>query len=811
MAPNQQYMKTLFLPLALCIFLLSSASGQMTSLSKPVNNSPLDIDSFMQGERFVGYLPEAIRWSLDSKTIYFSWNPDGDTLRSEYKIKIDDHGKASEPAKVEAEELKAMPAGGTYNRARNAMVYEKNGDIFLAAVSASGQWETRQLTSTLASEGNPRFSADEQEVIFQQGDNLFSWNLHSNALQQLTDFRSGKKPTAQQAPLHEQWLETENLQLFEVLDRRRSEAEAYQRRNQALQPRRPLTYHYGDARIGNVHCSPDMRFVTFRLFHQGAGNGTQVPNYVTASGQVEMLRSRAKVGSPQGWTEMGIYDRSRDTVYLVGLEQIEGIYDKPAFLREYHNDTSTYNPRYEKPRKVIFNGPVFSADGKAAVVIRSLDNKDRWIMLLNLETGALQLVDRQRDEAWVGGPGISGWNFSTGTLGWLPDGLALYFQSEQSGFSHLYSYNIATKEIKQLTAGKFEILDVQLSNDARLFYLRSNRESPFEQHLYSLPVAGGEMKKITSLKGNHQTYLSPDERWIAIRYAYSNKPWELYLMRNEPGAEPVQLTRSTTEEFRAYSWRDPELVWLTASDGVQVPARLYRPEAPLRNGAAVIFVHGAGYLQNVHRWWSSYYREYMFHNFLADNGYTVLDIDYRGSSGYGRNWRTAIYRHMGGKDLSDQVDGARYLVQEHGIDPERIGIYGGSYGGFITLMAQFTAPGVFKSGAALRSVTDWAHYNHGYTSNILNTPVEDSIAYRRSSPIYFAEGLKDHLLILHGMVDVNVQFQDVVRLSQRLIELGKDNWELAVFPMEDHGFVEPESWAHEYKRIYRLFDKTLRK
>ena len=126
-------------------------------------------------------------------------------------------------------------------------------------------------------------------------------------------------------------------------------------------------------------------------------------------------------------------------------------------------------------------------------------------------------------------------------------------------------------------------------------------------------------------------------------------------------------------------------------------------------------------------------------------------------------------------------------------------------------MAQFTAPGVFKSGAALRSVTDWAHYNHGYTSNILNTPVEDSIAYRRSSPIYFAEGLKGHLLILHGMVDVNVQFQDVVRLSQRLIELGKDNWEMAVFPMEDHGFIEPSSWADEYKRIYRLFDKTLRK
>lgn len=249
------------------------------------------------------------------------------------------------------------------------------------------------------------------------------------------------------------------------------------------------------------------------------------------------------------------------------------------------------------------------------------------------------------------------------------------------------------------------------------------------------------------------------------------------------------------------------MVWFKASDGVEVPARLYRPAAS--NGAAIIFVHGAGYLQNVHRWWSSYFREFMFHNLLTDNGFTVLDIDYRGSSGYGRDWRTAIYRHMGGKDLSDQVDGAKFLVEKHGIDAGRIGIYGGSYGGFITLMAMFTSPGTFKSGAALRSVTDWAHYNHEYTSNILNTPMEDSIAFRRSSPINFAEGFKGNLLILHGMLDVNVQFQDVVRLSQRLIELKKENWEMAIFPMEDHGFVEPSSWADEYRRIYRLFRETL--
>jgi dipeptidyl aminopeptidase/acylaminoacyl peptidase len=272
-----------------------------------------------------------------------------------------------------------------------------------------------------------------------------------------------------------------------------------------------------------------------------------------------------------------------------------------------------------------------------------------------------------------------------------------------------------------------------------------------------------------------------------------------------------QVTTSPAPEFSSYSWIVPPIEHIPARDGTRVPARIYKPKAWKGGGPAVVFVHGAGYLQNVHAWWSSYSREYMFHHLLMERGYFVIDIDYRASAGYGRHWRTAIYRHMGGKDLDDQVDAARWLVSEQGVDPKRIGIYGGSYGGFITLMALFTQPDVFAAGAALRPVTDWAHYNHGYTGSILNMPQGDLDAYRKSSPIYHAAGLKGALLICHGMVDVNVHFQDSVRLAQRLIELRKENWELAVYPVENHAFTEDTSWADEYRRILKLFEERLRK
>ena len=242
----------------------------------------------------------------------------------------------------------------------------------------------------------------------------------------------------------------------------------------------------------------------------------------------------------------------------------------------------------------------------AVLEIRSTDNKDRWLMLWDTATHTLKLLDRQRDEAWIGGPGIGfGRN-----IGWIDDN-TVWFQSESTGYSHLYTINVKTNERKALTSGKYEVQQAQLSNDKKFFYIITNEVHPGEQHFYRLTIADGKKERITTMTGANQVTVSPDEKYLAVLYSYSTKPWELYLQENKPGGKIEQITnKAQSDEFKSYSWRDPEVVTFTASDGAQVYARIYKPANPHPNKPAVLFVHGAGYLQNAHKWWSSYFREY---------------------------------------------------------------------------------------------------------------------------------------------------------------------------------------------------------
>jgi dipeptidyl aminopeptidase/acylaminoacyl peptidase len=804
---------------------------------------PLTIEKIMRDPKWMGVSPSNIYWSDDGKKIYFNWNPDNAERDALYAITPTN----LKPEKVSLDERKNMrPTSGSWNAKRTLKVYEKNGDLFLMDTKTGA---SKQLTKTADRESNPIFSGDDSKIIFTKTENLYTIALNSGELTQLTNFThsaatttaaipafgggaggrrgggngtgggggrgtgggAGRAAVADQSAGSKQdnWLKAEQTGLFDVIKEKEKndKLNTAERKELAVKPMREIGVD--DKQIRSLLLSPDGRYVTYTLVKAADGaKSTIVPNYVTATGYTEDIPNRTKVGAPQSTSESFVYDVQRDTVYAIQTKDLPGIKDLPDYVKDYPKELEERQARNED-RKVSVGAASWSADGKYAVVIvNAQDYKDRWIMKLDAETGKLSPLDRQRDEAWIGGPGIS--SFGGGT-GWV-DNQHFYFQSEASGYSHIYVVDVATGDKKQLTTGKWEVQSLRLSNDKNDFYFTANLEHPGVADFYRMPVTGGTAVKLTSMKGGNEVELSPDEKWLAIRYSYTSKPYELYVQPNKPGAKPVQVSNSVSEEFKSYAWRSPEIFTFKNRYGTDIYARVYEPKNPAPSHPAVVFVHGAGYLQDVmYKWSSSYFHEYMFNNLLADNGYTVLEIDYTGSAGYGRDIRTGIYRHMGGKDLSDHVDAVKLLVEKYGVNPKNVGIYGGSYGGFITLMAMFTAPDVFAAGAGLRSVTDWAHYNHGYTANILNEPYNDENAYKLSSPIYFADGLKGRLLMCHGMVDQNVNFQDIVRLSQRLIELHKQNWELAVFPVEDHGFVQPSSWTDEYSRIYKLFNETLKK
>ena len=759
--------------------------------------SQLDLKEIMKGPDFVGYLPENPYWSYDGTKIYFDYRAESDrgTSLHQFDLKSKTIQKLDSIARVQT------IAYDLSQDAYNLLYFER--DNTLASVDKMNNQISLCYQGMQDIQNIQRLN-DANKLVFQQGINLFEWQNKDgkSSMRQLTNFILGEKKDEK---IDSNFLLKQQEELFEFFkDKDKNKAWKKTQGEFQLFPRPRLNY-LGLSALSSVQINPSGEFVAVILRSEELEKETLVPEFITRDGKVKTSTARAKVSKNEPNQCLYILSlKSADSLVSIDLSGLTDIRKKPSYI-----DTLT-SSRYEKDRNLFIHPLKFAkANNFALCDIRSADNKDRWIVFVDLEKLTIKELNHQHDEAWIGGPGISSWNEEVAVLDWLEDGKSFYFQSEETGYSHLYSFDLETGTKKAISSGNFEIHQVQLSKDKKRFFITANKTHPGNRDFYHLDIKSSLWTPILEADGFYDVQVSPDEKSLLVRYSNSNSPWELYLASNSPNTKMTRITHSVSSKFQSYSWRKPPVIQFKASDGISVAARIYEPKAQNKNAAAVLFVHGAGYLQNAHNYWSNYYREYMFHNLLCDLGYTVLDVDYRASEGYGRDYRTAIYRFMGGRDLDDFIDAKDFLVKQHGIDSNRVGIYGGSYGGFISLMGLLTKPNEFNCAAALRSVTDWAHYNHEYTSNILNYPETDPEAYRKSSPIYFAENLSKPLIMLHGMVDDNVQFQDVVRLSQRFIELGKKDWELAVYPVEAHGFREAYSWYDEYRRIFELFEKNL--
>lgn len=446
----------------------------------------------------------------------------------------------------------------------------------------------------------------------------------------------------------------------------------------------------------------------------------------------------------------------------------------------------------------------WAPDGKHLLISQlAPDAKKRQVAVVPVGAAKLRLLFEETDARWA----------DYGSAVFSPDGSQVLFTSEKDGFAHLYRVPVAGGEVFQITRGAFEVREETFSAPPQWIgdwiYFSSTVAGASQRPFYRIHPDGSGKQQLSKTPGLHTAVISEDGRFQAVLRADEKNPFDLWVDRD-------RVTTSPAREFHTWSWPEVRYVQFPSRvDRKPVAAKLllppgYRPEDKAQKSRpAIVYVHGAGIATSVLQQWGSYNElRYVYNAYLANRGYVVLDLDYRGSTGYGRDWRSDVYLHLGGKDLEDVLGGVDYLKTLSNVDTKRLGIWGVSYGGFLTNMALFLAPGEFRAGSSWAAVNDWENYNAGYTTQRLNTPASNPEAYRRSSPIYFTNNLKDRLLIIHGMVDNNVLFQDAVQLTEKLIQEGK-KFDHRFYPQESHGFLRDETWIDALRRTTELFDTAL--
>ncbi|OUL56771.1 S9 family peptidase [Pseudoalteromonas ulvae] len=776
----------------------------------------ITLEQAMAHPDWIARSAERSYWAADSSSVFYAQKQAGSELRDIFHQPI-----SGEQAHLVSDEKRHQigSRSAVFNQDKSLQAYVFKGNVFVNNIKKS---TLTQLTRSNERASDLQFLTT-GELVYRQGNGFFAVNLTSGFTQQLAQLNLADEPKGVTEPTSYIAKEQHKLIDFVALTHKNKKQRAEQDK-QLLDANSSVftnQFYLGKGQeLVSASLSPNgqQMIVVIKAKSSWRDDSDIMPNYITQDAGIESVPARRRVADEKssGSTVL-MLDLDKKTQTALTFDTLPG-FDEDVLAsvksENYARDGKTYKSE-RKARDINLmmdwgwsqTAIQWNAAGdQVALMLEAWDNKDRWIATVDFENARFVSQHRLHDTAWV--------NYTYNDYGWLADNSTLYFLSEESGYSHIYTKQLNGKP-QQHTQGQFVVSNLTLDTKNNRLIYKANKKHPGIYEVYQLDLANKTSTALTELNGMTDYQLSPDSQKLLLTHSKLVSPPELFVANAEPNAPLTQLTDTVTEQFKQTQLIAPKIVAVPSSHTSQpIYAKVYYPADYVpgeqgKNRKAVIFNHGAGYLQNSHLGWSGYFREFMFHSLLASEGYVVMDMDYRASKGYGRDWRTAIYRHMGKPEIEDLADGITWMVDNVNVNKDAVGTYGGSYGGFMTFMALMTRPELFQAGAALRPVSDWAHYNAPYTSNILNHPDVDPIAYERSSPIYFAQGLEDPLLINAPMVDDNVFFQDVVRLVQRFIELEKEDFETAIYPVEPHGFRQPSGWLDEYRRIYKLFKENL--
>lgn len=504
--------------------------------------------------------------------------------------------------------------------------------------------------------------------------------------------------------------------------------------------------------------------------------------------------------------------------YEIGADGVTTVPQRYPFAGEANAEVSLWVMDLEtgERREVPFDSSgddylvrvAFAPDGTLSYQRQSRDQQRLDLVFVDPATGTQSVVLTERSDTWI--------NLHS-DLKFTADGARFLWTSERDGHRHLYLYERDGTLLRQLTRGAWSIAETSrggggvraLDEDQGLAWFLAGLETPIEQHLYRVPLDGsGPPQRVTGDAGWHEATVSPDGAFFVDRGEAPDRP-PYTAIRDAEGALLSWVLENPLDEGHPYhpyleGHRPAEFGTLAAVDGTPLHWELIKPAGfdPARAWPAVVFVYGGPGGAQVRRDWAVDFRQ-----LLARSGFVVFTLDNRGTGGRGTAFDAPIHRRMGFVEVEDQVTGADWLADQPWVDGDRIGIYGGSYGGYMTLLALFKAPERFAAGAALAPVTDWRLYDTHYTERYLGDPAEGD-AYGASSPLRYVEGLADPLLLVHGMADDNVFFDHSVKLMAAL-QAASRPFELMTYPGKRHRITGEAERTHLYELLLDFFRRHL--
>jgi dipeptidyl-peptidase-4 len=593
------------------------------------------------------------------------------------------------------------------------------------------------------------------------------------------------------------------------------------------QAARPLLQ--GKEAIADVKISPDGKFVSFVREHNllvvNVADGKE--RAVTRGGTEAMRRGELDWVYPEELDLKTAYWWSPDSTKIAFMEMDESKVTKYPLV-----DFASFEGEADEERYPIAGGnnPVVHVyvasvnGGKAAlmdtgaetnqyiprvawlqdskrVAIERLNRPQTQLDLLiaNAETGKSSMVLTEKDAYWI--------NVSD-DLYFLKDGKRFLWSSERSGYRHLYLYALDGKEQAQLTKGNWEVTGLEGVDDAKgIVYFSATEKTPIERHLYRVGLDAAGFARITKQDRVHTIELSPEASAFVDTYSNAMTPPQQWVSKID-GSAPIVLNENKVTELAEYKLSAPEFMQVKTHDGMVLHAWIVKPTNfdATKKYPVLVYTYGGPHAQVVMNQWGG--ATFLWHEMMSQKGFVIFAVDNRGSAGRGHLFEEPIHFRFGAQEMSDQRDGVAWLKGQPWVDAKRIGIWGWSYGGHMTLHAMFEDTEDFKAGFAGGPVTDWHYYDTIYTERYLGLLPQNQESYQESSPIEKAGQLRGKLLIAHGTEDDNVHFANTLALVDKLVEKGKDV-EVLPFPGRGHGVSDAPARIFLMNRVTQFFMENL--